>query len=78
MVLRTWRYGRGAAERFTMAAMNRQELAELLEMLLCPVCRKSLVIRSEDSLKCNDCKRVYPIRDEIVIMLESYASIEQV
>lgn len=60
-----------------MSAMNRQELAELLEVLICPVCRKSLVMRTEDSLKCNDCKRVYPIQDGIVIMLESYASIEQ-
>ena len=57
--------------------MNRQELAELLEVLICPVCRKSLVIRGQDSLKCNDCKRVYPIRDDIVIMLEAYAEIEQ-
>jgi len=61
-----------------MSAMNRQELAELLEVLICPVCRKSLVIRSEDSLKCNDCKRVYPIQDGIVIMLERYATIEQI
>ena len=61
-----------------MAAVNSQELAQLLEILICPVCRKSLVIRSEDSLKCNDCKRVYPIQDGIVIMLESHASIEQI
>ena len=50
----------------------------MLEVLICPVCRKSLVIRSEDSLKCNDCKRVYPIQDGIVIMLERYATIEQI
>ncbi len=61
-----------------MSAVNRQELADLLEVLICPVCRKSLVIRGEDSLKCNDCKRVYPIQDGIVIMLESYATIEQI
>jgi len=42
------------------------------------VCRTSLIIRREDSLKCNDCKRVYPIRDGIVVMLEPYATIEQV
>lgn len=54
-----------------------QELERLLEVLICPACRKSLVIRSEDSLKCNDCKRVYPIRDGIVVMLESYATVEQ-
>ena len=61
-----------------MSAVNRQELAELLEVLICPVCRKSLVVRSEDSLKCNDCKRVYPIQDGIVIMLESHARIDQI
>ncbi len=61
-----------------MAPVNRQTLAELLEVLICPVCRKSLVVRSEDSLKCNDCKRVYPIRDGIVIMLESCSSVEQI
>ena len=60
-----------------MSRVNSQELAELLEVLICPVCRKSLVIRGQDSLKCNDCKRVYPIRDDIVIMLEAYAEIEQ-
>jgi uncharacterized protein YbaR (Trm112 family) len=52
-------------------------LTELLEILVCPVCRKSLTLRGQDSLKCNECKRVYPIRDSIPIMLESHASIEQ-
>ena len=61
-----------------MSPVNSQELAKLLEVLICPVCRKSLVIRGPDSLKCNDCKRVYPIRDNIVIMLEGYASVEQI
>jgi uncharacterized protein YbaR (Trm112 family) len=41
------------------------------------VCRKSLTLRGEESLRCNECKRVYPIRDGIPIMLESYATIEQ-
>jgi len=61
-----------------MSAVNNQELARLLEVLICPACRKSLVVRGEDSLKCNDCKRVYPIRDGIVIMLESYSTVEQI
>jgi hypothetical protein len=52
-------------------------LPELLEVLVCPVCRKSLTLRGQESLKCNECKRVYPIRDGIPIMLESYATIEQ-
>jgi LSD1 subclass zinc finger protein len=52
-------------------------LAELLEVLVCPVCRKSLTLRGDSNLKCNECKRVYPIRDGIPIMLESHATIEQ-
>ncbi len=43
---------------------------DLLEILACPVCRKPLVLRGEDSLKCNECKRVYPIRNGIPILLE--------
>ena len=50
---------------------------DLLEILACPVCRKPLVLRGEDSLKCNECRRVYPIRNGIPILLEPEATIEQ-
>jgi hypothetical protein len=50
---------------------------DLLEIIACPVCRKPLVLRGEDALKCNECKRVYPIRNGIPILLEAEASIEQ-
>jgi uncharacterized protein YbaR (Trm112 family) len=50
---------------------------DLLEILACPVCRKPLVLRGEDSLKCNECKRLYPIRNGIPILLEPEATIEQ-
>ena len=43
---------------------------DLLEILACPVCRKPLVLRGEDALKCIECKRVYPIRNDIPILLE--------
>jgi len=49
---------------------------ELLEILACPVCRKPLVLRGEEALKCNECKRVYPIRNGIPILLEPEATIE--
>ena len=49
---------------------------KLLEILVCPVCRKPLVLRGEESLKCNECKRVYPIRNGIPILLEHEATIE--
>lgn len=50
---------------------------ELLEILACPVCLKPLVMRGEDALKCNECKRVYPIRNGIPILLEPEATIEE-
>lgn len=50
---------------------------DLLEILACPVCRKPLVMRGEEALKCNECKRVYPIRNGIPILLEQEATIEQ-
>jgi LSD1 subclass zinc finger protein len=50
--------------------------SDLLEILVCPVCRKPLVLRGEESLKCNECKRVYPIRNGIPILLEHEATIE--
>jgi LSD1 subclass zinc finger protein len=49
---------------------------KLLEILACPVCRKPLVLRGEDSLKCNECKRVFAIRNGIPILLEHEATIE--
>jgi len=48
----------------------------LLEKLACPVCRTPLVMRGEDALKCNECKRVYPIRNGIPILMEPAATIE--
>jgi uncharacterized protein YbaR (Trm112 family) len=49
---------------------------DLLELLACPVCLKPLVLRGEEALKCNECKRVYPIRNGIPILLEPEATIE--
>ena len=46
-------------------------------MLVCPVCRKPVVLNVDDkSLKCGECRRVYPIRDEIPIMLVDAATID--
>jgi uncharacterized protein YbaR (Trm112 family) len=51
---------------------------ELLESLACPVCLKPLVLRGEDSFKCNECQRVYPIREGIPVLQEPEATIEPV
>lgn len=51
--------------------------AELLKMLVCPVCKAELSLVNEDlGLKCSECRRVYPIRDDIPVMLEEEATIE--
>ena len=50
---------------------------DLLEMLVCPVCKKPVVLINNDtSLKCGECRRVYPIQDDIPIMLVDAAKIE--
>ncbi|MBM3783992.1 MAG: Trm112 family protein [Acidobacteria bacterium] len=51
---------------------------DLLEILVCPFCRAALDFRADGSaLKCVQCKRVYPVRDEIPVMLVGEAHIEE-
>ena len=50
---------------------------ELLEMLVCPACKASLEHRqAPESLKCTACRRMYPVRDNIPIMLIDEAVVE--
>ncbi len=43
---------------------------ELLEILACPKCKGDLELtEKEDGLICYNCKLVYPIKEEIPIML---------
>ena len=50
----------------------------LLDMLVCPVCKKQVVLQANgNGLKCGECRRVYPIQDDIPIMLIDAATIEQ-
>ncbi|MBS3780180.1 MAG: Trm112 family protein [Desulfovermiculus sp.] len=43
---------------------------ELLNILVCPECKGDLELtQAEDGLICRACEVVYPIRDEIPIML---------
>jgi uncharacterized protein len=43
---------------------------DLLACLACPACIKPVRLLPDGSgLKCEACKRVYPIRDEIPVML---------
>ncbi len=50
---------------------------ELLEMLVCPACHARLELKTDGSgLKCLSCHRLYPIRDEIPVMMIDEATIE--
>ena len=47
---------------------------ELLEILACPKCKTPVkLVKNGTALKCDTCKRVYPIKDDIPVMLESEA-----
>ena len=52
---------------------------ELLKILVCPLCKAAVeLVSSADGqgLKCSQCHRVYPIRDDIPVMLVSEAKVE--
>jgi len=47
---------------------------ELLAMLVCPLCKASLSLVEEgQGLECSECGRIYPVRDDIPVMLVSEA-----
>jgi len=48
----------------------------LLAILACPVCKEPVRPLPDNSgFKCEACKRVYPIRDEIPVMMAEEAKI---
>ncbi len=51
---------------------------DLLDILVCPLCKQPVELKKdENGLKCPDSKRVYPIRDDIPVMLVDEARIEE-
>jgi len=50
---------------------------ELLEILACPNCKTPVTpVKNGTALKCGTCKRVYPVKDDIPVMLIDEATIE--
>ena len=50
---------------------------DLLEILACPLCKARVELKPDGSgLKCVECRRVYPVRDDIPVMLIDEATIE--
>jgi uncharacterized protein YbaR (Trm112 family) len=49
----------------------------LLEILVCPACKKPVrPVKNGTGLQCEGCRRVYPIKDDIPVMLIDEATIE--
>jgi len=50
---------------------------ELLDILVCPLCKFPVKLTPDgQGLKCDQCRRVYPIRDDIPVMMIDEAKIE--
>ncbi len=50
---------------------------ELLAILACPECKTPVtLVHDGAALKCATCKRVYPIKDDIPVMLLDEATVE--
>ena len=49
----------------------------LLEILVCPVCKEPVQpVHQNAGLQCGKCRRVYPIKDDIPVMLIDEATVE--
>jgi uncharacterized protein YbaR (Trm112 family) len=47
-----------------------------LDLLACPVCKTPIKLTPDhEGLQCLTCRRVYPIRDEIPVMLPEEATV---
>lgn len=50
---------------------------ELLEILACPTCRTPVtLVKNGTGLRCADCRRIFPIKDDIPVMLMDEATEE--
>ena len=49
----------------------------LLEILVCPACKTPVRLTADASgLRCDHCHRVYPIKDDIPVMLIDEAKVD--
>ena len=51
---------------------------KLLEILACPVCKTPVKLEDDgNALFCDQCRRLYPILDDIPVMLVEKATIKE-
>jgi uncharacterized protein len=58
---------------------KRMELPKYaLDILVCPVCKTKVELLGDGTgLKCVSCRRIYPVRDDIPVMLQEEAKIAE-
>ncbi len=49
---------------------------ELLDILACPACKADVVLK-DDRIVCTQCKKRYPVKDGIPIMLIEEAEVDE-
>jgi uncharacterized protein len=70
------------AECFDARERSRKELAitpDFIETfrVVCPACRGRVVLKDDASgIKCTECRRVYPIRNDIPALIVEEATVE--
>jgi uncharacterized protein YbaR (Trm112 family) len=51
---------------------------DLIDKLACPACKQPLVIGQQGSnLRCTGCRRIYPVQDDIPILLVERATLPE-
>jgi uncharacterized protein YbaR (Trm112 family) len=51
---------------------------KLLEILVCPVCKTPVTLEEDgQNLFCDSCRRLYPVRNDIPVMLVEEASVKE-
>lgn len=49
----------------------------LLDILVCPACKTPVrLVKEGSALRCDGCRRVYPIKDDIPVMLIDEATLD--
>jgi uncharacterized protein YbaR (Trm112 family) len=66
-----WRLSSSSARVFFQRVETVMPIPkEVLAMLACPACKKPVhPLPDESGYKCEACKRLYPVRDDIPVML---------
>jgi uncharacterized protein YbaR (Trm112 family)/SAM-dependent methyltransferase len=55
------------------SGLHRRKQVDLMKLLRCPVCRSERLKAVENTIRCEGCNRIYPVRSNIPVMQEPAA-----